>query len=80
VKAMTVGEFKARFSAVLDAVKQGETFEITYGKKRKIVAILRPPVSARHSRKRPLGLFKGKLKAQISKDWEISDEDLVGRE
>jgi len=75
---MTVGEFKARFSAVLDAVKQGETIEITFGRKRQTVAILQPPASTKRSRKRPLGLFTGKLKVRISKDWEISDEDFVG--
>ena len=38
MKIMTVGEFKARFSEALDAVRDGETIIVFYGRKHRKVA------------------------------------------
>jgi antitoxin (DNA-binding transcriptional repressor) of toxin-antitoxin stability system len=42
MKMMTVGDFKTHFSAVLAAVKQGETVVICYGKQKEKVAAIVP--------------------------------------
>jgi antitoxin (DNA-binding transcriptional repressor) of toxin-antitoxin stability system len=42
MKTMTVGEFKTRFSEVVDLILKGEEVEITYGRKRNVIATLIP--------------------------------------
>ena len=42
MKSLSVGEFKAKLSDLLEEVQQGETIEVLYGKKRKPVARLVP--------------------------------------
>jgi antitoxin (DNA-binding transcriptional repressor) of toxin-antitoxin stability system len=37
MKTMTVGEFKSHFSEVVDQVKAGVGFAVTYGRKKDIV-------------------------------------------
>ncbi|NDV63316.1 prevent-host-death protein [Puniceicoccales bacterium CK1056] len=74
-KSLTVGEFKARFSDVLSMVEEGATIEVTYGRKRKTVAVLSPP---RTARPRKLGKLKGRVKASFSRDWKISEEEFLG--
>jgi len=39
MKTMSVGEFKTHFSEVLEQVKAGEEIAVTYGKKKKWLAI-----------------------------------------
>ena len=39
---MSVGEFKSRFSEALDAVRKGESITVTFGRKKKAVAIVSP--------------------------------------
>ena len=38
----TVGEFKARFSEVIEKVKSGEPVGVSYGKKKELVGVLLP--------------------------------------
>ena len=42
MKTMTVGEFKAKFSDVIDEVKNGEEIAVTFGKKKEIVGYFLP--------------------------------------
>ena len=42
MKTMTVGEFKARFSEALDAVRGGETIVVAYGRNRRKIAAMVP--------------------------------------
>ena len=37
---MSVGEFKSRFSEALNAVRNGESITVTFGRKKKAVAIV----------------------------------------
>jgi antitoxin (DNA-binding transcriptional repressor) of toxin-antitoxin stability system len=37
-----MGEFKSRFSEALDAVRKGESITVTFGRKKKAVAIVSP--------------------------------------
>lgn len=74
-KVFTVGEFKARFPEALEAVRQGKRVQITYGRGRKPVAVLSPPLAENQPRK--LGRLRGKIKVGIANDWKLDDGDFL---
>jgi antitoxin (DNA-binding transcriptional repressor) of toxin-antitoxin stability system len=77
MKTMTVGEFKARFSEALDAVRGGETIIVAYGRSRRKIAAMVPYAGLKQAARRPLGLLKGKAKVGFAKDFELGDDDLL---
>lgn len=77
MKTMTVGEFKAHFSKVLEEVKQGVEIAVTYGKSKEIVGYF-VPKSAKSLKKRNLGLLKGKATVVFKPDFKVSAEELLG--
>lgn len=76
MKTMTVGEFKARFSEVLEAVKKGEEIAVSYGKSHKPIGVFKPFETS--LKKRKLGILKGKASFKVGKDFKITDEELLG--
>lgn len=74
---LTVGQFKSKFSEVLQKVLQGETVGITYGKNKKKVAALVPYEKIASGNKIKLGLFKGKFSFKIHKDFKMTDEEFL---
>ncbi len=57
---MTVGELKAQFSEVLGKIiKNGEPVEISYGKKKEMVAAIIPYSQLKPQSERSLGLMRG---------------------
>jgi hypothetical protein len=77
MKTMTVGEFKSRFAEVLEQVKTGVGFAVTYGKKKEIVGYFLPESGLLKS-KRNLGLLEGKATAKFKADFKMTAEDLLG--
>ncbi len=77
MKTMTVGEFKAHFSEVLDAVRGGETIVVAYGRHHQKVAAMVPYSEIKPPEKRPLGLLKGKAGVRFAADFAIEDENLL---
>jgi hypothetical protein len=77
MKTMTVGEFKAHFSEVIDQVKAGEQIEVTYGKKKEVVGYFQPKISEPKP-KRKLGILEGKATAIFGDNWEMTEEELLG--
>lgn len=73
---LTVGQFKAKFSQVLEKVLNGESISITYGKNKKRVAALVP---YRHlkSANFKLGLLEGKASFKIHHDFKMTDEEFL---
>lgn len=69
---MTVGEFKAQFSTVLDQIKQGETVVICHGRRREKIAALVPYRQITAS-ERPLGLLQDRASCVIHEDFELDD-------
>ena len=55
---MTVADFKAHFSTVLEQVLKGDEIEILYGRSKKPVARLTQIEEKPKRKKRPLGLYK----------------------
>lgn len=74
---LTVGEFKSKFSQMLEKVLQGESIGITYGKSKKKVAALVPYHKFMKTHKFNLGLLAGKAHFKIKKGFKITDEDLL---
>ena len=74
---MTVGQFKAHFSEVLDRVQQGEDIVISYGKKKEKIAVLVPFASYADKPHRTLGLLAGKASFATTDDFKISDDELL---
>jgi hypothetical protein len=77
MKTMTVGEFKSHFAEVLEQVKAGVGFAVTYGRKKEIVGYFLPE-SGVLKPKRKLGLLEGKAKVNFKSDFKISEEELLG--
>jgi hypothetical protein len=77
MKTMTVGEFKSHFAEVLEQVKSGIGFAVTYGRKKEIVGYFLPE-SHLVKPKRKLGILQGKAKVNFKNDFKMSDEDLIG--
>lgn len=76
-KTMTVGEFKAQFSAALDEVRLGKTIVVAYGRNRRKVAAMVPYAALRTPRRRKLGPLEGKVTVRIAADFAMTDEDLL---
>lgn len=73
----TVGEFKAKFSDVLERVKKGESVSITYGKSKKRVAAIVPYKNAAKPRFK-LGLLDGKASVKFHRDFKMSIDEFLG--
>ena len=78
MKTMPVGEFKTRFSQVIERVKRGEKVVISYGKNRKNVAVIIPYSEFNRTNSIKLGLLKGKAFYAFKKGYSMTDEELVG--
>jgi prevent-host-death family protein len=78
MKTLPVGELKAQFSEVLEQVKQGQSFGILYGKKKKPVAMIVPYQDAKKRKERKLGLLEKKVRVTFSEDFKMSEEELLG--
>ncbi|MEW6667077.1 MAG: type II toxin-antitoxin system prevent-host-death family antitoxin [Thermodesulfobacteriota bacterium] len=77
MQEVTVGEFKANFSEYLERVSRGEEITISFGKKRKRVAVLLPYVRHTKAPERKLGLFKARGRCVIRKGFKFTDEDML---
>ena len=77
MKSLPVGEIKAQFSEILEDVKNGETVEIVFGKKRTPVARIVPISDKPKNKKRKLGIWKGKVKFVFEDNFKMTDEELL---
>ena len=77
MKTLPVGEFKTHLSEVLEKVQQGESFGITYGKSKKLVAEINPPKKQEKKKKRKLGILEGKVKYVFADNFKMTDEELI---
>ena len=77
MKSLSVGEIKTQFSEVLEKVRQGESFGITYGKSKKLVAEINPPKEKKRKKKRKLGIWEGEVKFVFADNFKMTDEELL---
>ena len=78
MKTYSVGDLKAHFSEILDMVQDGEEIAIAYGKKKEVIARIVPEKKPKKLKKRKLGALKGKATVTFVKDWEMTEEELLG--
>ncbi len=78
MQTIPVGEFKARFSEIIDLVKEGETVVVSYGRNRERVAALVPYAQLPQAKPRQLGVLAGKARVDFADDFAIHDEELLG--
>lgn len=74
---LTVGQFKSKFSQVLEQVIAGESIGITYGKSKKKVAALVPYKKYLKKVKFKLGLLEGKASFKINSGFKMRDEEFL---
>lgn len=77
MKSLPVGEFKATLSELIEKVQQGESFGITYGKSKKLVAELNPPKKQKKLKKRKLGILEGKGSVIFADDFKMTEEEFI---
>jgi prevent-host-death family protein len=77
MQSFAVGEFKARFSAVLKEIQEGRPVAITYGQKRTTLAVLVPYDHYVKSTRRKIGVLQHKASYRIHDDFKISDETFL---
>jgi antitoxin (DNA-binding transcriptional repressor) of toxin-antitoxin stability system len=78
MKTLPVGELKAQFSEVLELVKNGESFGILYGKKKKPIAMIVPFEEKNNKKERKLGILEGKANVTFALDFKMTEEELLG--
>jgi antitoxin (DNA-binding transcriptional repressor) of toxin-antitoxin stability system len=77
MKTMTVGEFKSHFSEALDAVRDGETIVVSYGRNHRKVAAMVPFSQLKPPQQRPLGLLKSKVRVKFGRDFTLTDAEFL---
>ncbi len=76
MKQMTVGDFKAQFSSVLEQVLEGDTIQILYGRAKKPVAQLTKIEEKKQKKKRIPGLYKDYGPYWEDETFEFTPENL----
>jgi prevent-host-death family protein len=79
MKIIAVGEFKSKFSEILDWIRKGEEVIVSYGRKKEEVAVLIDIKKFRKPKKRKLGALNGKVKVKFSRNFKITTEEFLGR-
>jgi antitoxin (DNA-binding transcriptional repressor) of toxin-antitoxin stability system len=77
MKTLQLAEAKTHFSSVMKDIQDGNEVAIAYGKKKQTIAVIIPYKKWKKSQKRELGTLKGKVKVKFSKDFKMSDEELI---
>jgi antitoxin (DNA-binding transcriptional repressor) of toxin-antitoxin stability system len=77
MRFVSVGEFKAHFSGLLEEVLKGDVIGVCYGRRKKPVAVLMPVPKTNPQHRRPLGLWKGQMSFRFPETSQLSDEDFL---
>lgn len=77
MKTLTVADFKTHFSDVLQSLKQGNSFTISYGRKKNKIAVIFPYDKYKKTTTRQLGLLEHKASYRIQSDFAITDDELL---
>ena len=77
MKTLTVADFKTKFSDVLQSLKQGQSFTVSYGRKKTKIAVIVPYDKYTKNTTRQLGLLTPKASYRIKSDFSITDDELL---
>ena len=78
MQQLTVGQFKSKFSQVLEQVLKGASIGITYGKTKKKVAALVPYNKHISDKKIKLGILEGKASFKIKRGFKMTEKEFLG--
>jgi antitoxin (DNA-binding transcriptional repressor) of toxin-antitoxin stability system len=78
MKTLPVGEVKAQLSEILEKVKQGESFGILYGKKKRPIAMIVPYLDSEKRKERKIGILDGKVKITFADNFKMTEEEFLG--
>ena len=73
---MHIGEFKARFSEVVEMIKNGVTIKVIKGKSGDLVGYFGKEITPKKPLKRKLGFFNNQGVTIKKEDLQWSDEEL----
>jgi antitoxin (DNA-binding transcriptional repressor) of toxin-antitoxin stability system len=73
---LTVGEFKANFSEMIEKVKKGQRIGVLFGKSRKPVGMFVPFEDDQVLKKRTIGILEGKATYEWAEE-EMTEEELI---
>ena len=75
---LTVGEFKAKFSEVVQKLLQGEEVVISYGKKKEKIGVVVPYENYKKKKKKiKLGIWEGKATVKFAKDFKMTIDEFL---
>ena len=80
MKTLQSAKAKTHFSSVLKDVEAGNEVAITYGKKKKTIAVIIPYEKWKKDQKRQLGTLEGKMSVKFSENFKMTDEELINHE
>ena len=78
MQTIQVGEFKARFSEMMDCVRDGQTIVVAYGRNQEKVAALIPYAQLAVGAPRSLGTLAKVASVAFDQEFEITDAELLG--
>lgn len=78
MQTVQVGEFKARFSEMMDCVREGQTIVVAYGRNQEKVAALIPYAQLEAGAPRTLGTLAKVASVTFDPDFELTDAELLG--
>ncbi len=73
-----MGEVKSQLSEILENVKQGESFGILYGKKKRPIAMIVPYLDTEKKKERKIGILDGKVKVTFADNFKMTEEEFLG--
>lgn len=76
MKTLSVANFKADFSSVINDLKKGDEVIIEYGKKHEKLAVIIPYKNYKKN-KRKVGILKGKATFEMKSNFKITDTELL---
>jgi len=77
MKVLSVGEFKAKFSDVVQELLLGKEVAVSYGKKKEKIGVMVPYKNYKKKNKIKLGLLEGKATFKIKKGFKMTDEEFL---
>ena len=76
MKTFHVGEFKSKFSEILNQIRKGEEIAIAFGRKKEKVAVILPYLKYKKNKKRKLGILENKAAFSIQRNFKITEKEL----
>jgi len=77
MKIVEFTEAKNYFPSILREIENGNEIAIAYGKEKQTIAVVVSYEKWKKNQKRQLGTLEGKMSVEFTKDFAISDEELI---